>query len=142
MELPPEFRPTAEGADLLARSKSGAQTMTVFGLHTLRAYVYASGAHEKIALRPIEARLQLSPARASYLLEEFSQYFCVDQAFGQAGKGLERVLRQRLSVNSLERINRRGGSKRRPFSNTCPFRPPRKKANFWCSPGTARACRW
>ena len=103
---------------------------TVFGLHTLRAYVYASGAHEKIALRPIEARLQLSPARASYLLEEFSQYFCVDQAFGQAGKGLERVLRQRLSVDSLERINRRVGEQAATFLEHLPIPPAAEEGQF------------
>src|SRR5208337_3995705 len=55
---------------------------TVFGEHTIRAYVYAAGSHEAIELRPVDARLSLSAGCPSYFFEEFSQYFCVDQAFG------------------------------------------------------------
>ena len=74
---------------------------TVFGEHTIRAYVYAPGAHEAIALRPVDARLSLPPGRCSYFFEEFSQYFCVDQAFGQASQGLATVLRQEVCVDTL-----------------------------------------
>ena len=78
---------------------------TVFGEHTIRAYMYAAGAHQVIGLRPIDARLSLPPGCCSYFLEEFSQYFCVDRAFGQASRGLATVLRQKVSVNTLEHIN-------------------------------------
>ena len=99
---------------------------TVFGQHTIRAYVYAPAAHEKIALRPVDARLQLSDRRASYLLEEFTQYFCVDQAFHQAVQGIELVLRQKVSVDSIERINRRMGDQAAGFLDQLP-RPPADK---------------
>jgi hypothetical protein len=99
---------------------------TVFGHHTIRAYVYAPGAREKIDLRPVDARLQLSDRQTSYLLEEFSQYFCVDQAFGQATLGIELVLRQKLSVDSLERTNRRMGDQAAEFLDQLP-RPPANK---------------
>lgn len=99
---------------------------TVFGHHTIRAYVYAPGAHEKIDLRPVDARLQLSDRQTSYLLEEFSQYFCVDQAFRQAAQGIELVLRQKLPVDSLERTNRRMGDQAAEFLDQLP-RPPANK---------------
>ena len=102
------------------------QLQTVFGHHTIRAYVYAPGAHEKIALRPVDARLQLSDRKASYLLEEFMQYFCVDQAFQQAARGIELVLRQKVSVDSFERINRRMGDQAAQFLDQLP-RPPANK---------------
>jgi len=93
---------------------------TVFGLHSIQAFVYAPGSHQKIALRPVDARLQLPPGRASYLFEEFSQYFCVDQAFGQATGSLDRVLRQKVSVDSLERINERLGEQADRFLDELP----------------------
>jgi hypothetical protein len=99
---------------------------TVFGKHTIRAYVYAAGAHQAIELRPIDARLSLPPGRCSYFFEEFSQYFCVDQAFGQASQGLAMVLRQEVSVDTLERINRRMGEQAEGFLNELPT-PPAKE---------------
>jgi len=93
---------------------------TIFGLHTIHAYVYAAGSRAKIALRPVDARLQLPPGRASYLFEEFSQYFCVDQAFGQAAQTVEMVLKQKPSVDSLEQINRRLGKQAAAFLDQLP----------------------
>jgi len=93
---------------------------TVFGYHTIQAYVYAAGAHEKIDLRPVDARLQLSDRQTSYLLEEFSQYFCVDQAFQQAAQGIELVLNQKLAVDGLERTNRRMGGQADAFLDQLP----------------------
>src|SRR5262249_9797488 len=73
-------------------------------------YVYAQGSKQKIELRPIDARLNLPAGKASYLLQEFSQLFCVEKAFGVGARQFETVFRQRLSVDVLEEINRtRGG---------------------------------
>jgi len=118
---------TAEGRRL-ERSEEPAQRplRTVFGEHTIRAYVYAAGAHQAIELRPIDARLSLPPGRCSYFFEEFSQYFCVDQAFGQASQGLAMVLRQEISVDTLERINRRMGEQAEGFLDELPT-PPAKE---------------
>src|SRR6266540_5181868 len=103
---------------------------TVFGHHTIQAYVYAPGAHEKIDLRPVDARLQLSDRQASYLLEEFSQYFCVDQAFRQAAQGIDMVLKQTVSVDSLERINRRMGDQAAGFLDQLPSPPASKEGEL------------
>lgn len=96
---------------------------TVFGQHVIRAYVYAPGPHKKIELRPVDARLGLPPGDFSYLFEQFSQYFCVDQAFGQAAQGIQMVLRQTVSVNSLEGINRRLGEQAGRFLDQLPTPP-------------------
>jgi hypothetical protein len=103
---------------------------TVFGEHTIRAYVYASGAHEAIALRPVDARLSLPPGRCSYFFEEFSQYFCVDQAFRQASQGLATVLRQEVCVDTLERINRRMGEQAEDFLDRLPTPPAREEGSL------------
>src|SRR5947209_78457 len=55
---------------------------TIFGEHCFKSYGYARGTHRTIELRPIDARLNLLPDKASALLEEFSQLFCVEKAFG------------------------------------------------------------
>ncbi len=80
---------------------------TVFGAHSFCAYAYSPGPKKKIALRPIDARMSLPEGGYSYLLEEFSQYFCIEQAFDKARQGIEKVLGQSIPVDSLERISRR-----------------------------------
>ena len=96
---------------------------TVFGEHAFDAYVYAPGPKQKIALRPIDARLNLPAGKYSYLLEEFSQYFCVEQAFGQAAKSFHTVLGQKLSVDTLERTNQRVGEQAGDYLDALPTPP-------------------
>jgi len=79
---------------------------TVFGEHAFKAYVYSQGAHRKIELRPIDARINLPEGKASYLLQEFSQLFCVEKAFGVGAWQFDTVFGQRLSVDVLEHTNR------------------------------------
>jgi hypothetical protein len=115
---------TAQGQTLFRSDEPAERPLqTVFGRHVIEAYVYAPGGHEKIALRPIDARLQLSERSASYLLEEFSQYFCVDQAFRQAAQGIALVLKQTITVDALERTNREMGDQADAFLDQLP-RPP------------------
>jgi hypothetical protein len=115
---------TAEGVEL-QRSEAPVRRplRTVFGEHTFYAYVYSPGPKQKIALRPIDARLNLPAGMYSYLLEEFTQYFCVEQAFGQAAKAFEAVLGQQLSVDTLERTNQRVGEQAREYLDALP-QPP------------------
>ena len=81
---------TADGQELDRSPEPVARPLrTVFGEHTFDAYVYAPGAKQKIVLRPIDARLELPVGKFSYLYEEFSRYFCVEQAFGPATERLE-----------------------------------------------------
>lgn len=103
---------------------------TVFGEHMIRAYVYAAGAHEAIELRPVDARLNLPQGKCSYFFEEFSQYFCVDQAFGQASQGLATVLRQEVPVDTLEHINRRMGGQAEAFLDQLPTPPPKEEGDL------------
>ena len=74
---------TTEDAVVLHRSAEPVARpfQTVFGLFQITAYVYARGPKKKIELRPVDARMQLPGGYASYLFEEFSQDFCVEQAF-------------------------------------------------------------
>jgi len=74
----------------------------------------------KIDLRPISARLDLPEHQWSYLLQEFSQLFCVEQAFNQASRNLETVLGGRFSVDTLEHTSQRMGVEADAFLDALP----------------------
>ena len=93
---------------------------TIFGEHTVQAYVYSQGSKRKIDLRPIDARLNLPEGKASYLLQEFSQLFCVEKAFRVGARQFESVFRQQLSVDVLEDINRGMGEQADRFLDRLP----------------------
>ena len=54
---------------------------------------------------PLDNRLQLPESDFSYLLQDWDQSLCVEQAFGQAGKTVARILGLTQSVDSLEHMN-------------------------------------
>lgn len=82
---------------------------TIFGEHVFEAYVYSVGGtanKRPIELRPVDARINLPRGKASYLLQEFSQLFCVEKAFAVGSRQYAAVFGQELSVDVLEDINR------------------------------------
>ena len=93
---------------------------TIFGEHTLRTHVYSRGPKRKIELRPIDARIELPEGKASYLLQEFSQLFGVEKAFGVGARQFETVFGQQLSVAVLEDINRVMGEQAARFLDQLP----------------------
>jgi hypothetical protein len=97
---------------------------TIFGEQTLQTYVYAQGEKRKIDLRPIDARINLPAGKASYLLQEFSQLFCVEKAFHVGARQLESVLRQKVSVDVLEDINRAMGEQADRYLDQLPTPSP------------------
>lgn len=112
---------TEEGV-VLYRSDTAVQRplRSIFGEHSFQAYVYSQGLKCKIELRPIDARINLPDGKASYLLQEFSQLFCVEKAFGVGARQLETVFGQRLSVDVLEDINRAMGEQADRFLEQLP----------------------
>ena len=119
---------TEDGQTLVRSQQPVARPLrTVFGEHTFTAYVYLPGPKKQIALRPIDARLNLPAGKGSYLWEEFSQYFCIEQAFGQSAAALETVLGQKVSVDTFERTNRRLGEQAEQFLDTLPAPPPEEE---------------
>lgn len=93
---------------------------TIFGEHAFQAFVYAPGKNRKIELRPLDTRLNLPELKASYLLQEFSQLFCVEKAFGVGARQFEAVFGQKLSVDVLEDINRAMGEQANRFLDQLP----------------------
>jgi hypothetical protein len=122
---------TEEGRTL-HRSQEPAERRlrTVFGEHRFRQYVYSRGAKRAIELRPIDARLELSPRVGSYLLEEFSQLFCLETAFGQSSENLERVFQQTIPVDTLEAVSRQMGTDAKRYAEELPVPPAKEEGKL------------
>lgn len=122
---------TAEG-QRLQRSEEPQPTVvrSIFGEHRFQQYTYRKGPKKKVELRPISTRLQLPEGRWSYLLEEFSQMFCVDQAYNQASSNLERVFGLKHSVDTLERVNARMGQLAGAFLDELPAPAPESESEI------------
>jgi hypothetical protein len=118
---------TADGV-VLYRSDAAVERplRTIFGEHVFQSFVYSRGEKRRIELRPIDARINLPENKASYLLQEFTQLFCVEKAFGVGGRQFETVFGQRLSVDVLEDINRSLGEQAGRFLDQLPT-PARKQ---------------
>lgn len=116
---------TTEDGSTLVRSdeRVSRKLRTIFGRHTFFQFAYARGVKRKVELRPLDARMSLPTGVASYLLEEFSQFFCVEQAFGTARRSLATVLRQDVCVDTLERINHRVGEQADDYLDRLPVPP-------------------
>jgi len=80
--------------------------VSVFGALRLQRVVYGSREGQKIDFVPLDQRLQLPESDFSYLLQNWDQSLCVEQAFGQARTTVARILGLRQPVASLEHMNR------------------------------------
>jgi hypothetical protein len=79
--------------------------VSIFGEFALERTVYGSREGQKIAFVPLDNRLQLPTTVFSYVLQDWDQAFCTEQAFGQVAWMIERILGLKQSVDSLEHMN-------------------------------------
>ncbi len=79
--------------------------VSIFGAFALRRTCYGSREGQKIEFVPLDNRLQLPESPFSYVLQDWDQALCVEQAFGQARTTVARILNLQQSVDSLERMN-------------------------------------
>jgi hypothetical protein len=79
--------------------------VSIFGEFKLQRTVYGSREGQKMEFIPLDNRLQLPEAVFSYVLQDWDQSFCVEQAFGPSAQAIVRILGLRQSVDSLERLN-------------------------------------
>lgn len=123
-DLGPEIQ-CADGT-VLKRSETTAFTTirSVFGSHRFEQFTYAPGPKKTIQLRPISARMSLPERVWSYLLQEFSQMFCVDQAYEQSMKNLEAIFGGSFSVETAEQINGQLGCAAGLFAEDLPKPDP------------------
>ncbi len=121
-----------ESEKALQRSEHPSSTVirSIFGEHTFDQYTYSTGMKKPIELRPISARMLLPTHRWSHLLQEFSQMFCVDQAFRQSAANLGEVLKDRFSVDTIEKINQQLGQSAGEFLADLPTPEPGSEAKI------------
>jgi hypothetical protein len=79
--------------------------VSIFGEFRLSRAVYGSREKQQIAFVPLDNRLQLPASVFSYVLQDWDQSLCVEEAFGQASATMWRMLELKQSVDSLEHMN-------------------------------------
>jgi hypothetical protein len=79
--------------------------VSIFGVFELQRVVYGSREGQQLDFVPLDNRLQLPASDFSYLLQDWDQNLCVEQAFGQARSVVAKILGLHQSVDSLEHMN-------------------------------------
>src|SRR5581483_4536493 len=79
--------------------------VSIFGAFTLTRTAYGTREGQKIEFVPLDNRLQLPASVFSYVLQDWDQGLCVEQAFGQARSTVARLLGLPQAVDSLEQMN-------------------------------------
>jgi hypothetical protein len=80
--------------------------VSIFGELTIPRFVYGTREGQKIEWVPLDERLGLPEGDFSYVLEDWSQRFCLKESFAEAGQSLEMLLGLRLRTRALEQMNR------------------------------------
>ena len=65
---------------------------SIFGPFERSRVVYGSREGQKIEFVPLDNRLQLPEGVSSYVLQDWDQSLCVEQAFGQTQSAIGRIL--------------------------------------------------
>ena len=79
--------------------------VSIFGEFLLQRTAYGSREGQRVEFVPLDNRLQLPASAFSYLLQDWDQALCAEQAFGQASATIARILGLEQSVDSLEQMN-------------------------------------
>jgi hypothetical protein len=101
-----EELPAEEGHTLRRLPKPrDCRYVSIFGeLHLTRA-VYGSRERQEIERVPLDERLGLPAGDFSYVLEDWTQRFCLKGSFAEAAESLETILGLRLGSRTLEHMN-------------------------------------
>lgn len=79
--------------------------VSVFGEISILRTVYGTRESQKHEVVPLDIRLNLPESDFSFLLQDWSQTFCVQGSYKQSCQTIERILRIGQSVRSLEHMN-------------------------------------
>lgn len=79
--------------------------VSIFGPFDLQRTAYGSREGQRIDFVPLDNRLALPASDFSYVLQDWDQALCVEQAFGQASTAVARILQFKQSVDTLEHMN-------------------------------------
>jgi hypothetical protein len=98
--------------------------VSIFGEFRLRRVVYGSREGQQIAFIPLDNRLQLPASAFSYVLQDWDQTLCVEQAFAQVNATIARILNLNQTVAGLEQMNQAMAETAVPFLLDRPAPPP------------------
>ncbi len=98
--------------------------VSIFGAFTLARTAYGSREGQAIEFVPLDNRLQLPESVFSYVLQDWDQGLCVEQAFGQAQSTVARMLNLKQSVDSLEQMNQQMAAQVTDFRENRPQPDP------------------
>ena len=104
--------------------------VSVFGDFQLRRTVYGSREGQKIEFVPLDNRLLLPSSAFSFLLQDWDQALCVEEAFGQVQTTMARMLHLKQPVDSLEHMNQEMAQPATPFRLERPLPPPAKEGEI------------
>jgi len=79
---------------------------SLFGSFELVRAVYGQREGQRIECVPLDQRLQLPEHKFSHLLQDWSQHLVVGMPYAEAQRSLEKILGFKLTIDSLERMNR------------------------------------
>jgi hypothetical protein len=79
--------------------------VSIFGVFALQRVVYGSREGQQLDFVPLDNRLQLPASDFSYVLQDWDQNLCVEEAFGQVRSVVAKILGLQQSVDSLEHMN-------------------------------------
>ena len=96
----------------------------MFGEFLLHRTAYGSREGQKIACVPLDNRLQLPASVFSYLLQDWDQSLCAEEAFGQASRTVARMLGLSQSVDSLEHMNEQMAASVQSYRENRPLPQP------------------
>src|SRR6266508_4164058 len=80
--------------------------LSIFGEFELQRVVYGSREKQNIDFVPLDNRLQLLESVFSYVLQDWDQSLCVEEACRQASATMWRMLELKQSVDSLQHMNK------------------------------------
>src|SRR5512143_1038763 len=101
--------------------------VSIFGALTLTRAVYGTREGQKIERVPLDERLGLPEGDFSYVLEDWSQRFCLKESFAEAGHSLEMLLGLRLGRRTLEQMDRDVASYATTFREAIEPPPPQEE---------------
>lgn len=79
--------------------------VSIFGVCDLQRTAYGSREGQQLVCVPLDNRLQLPDSDYSYVLQDWDQSLCCEQAFGQVQQTIARMLHLQQPVGSLEQQN-------------------------------------
>ena len=104
--------------------------VSVFGEIMISRVVYGTRETQKIEFVPLDARLELPAEEQSYLLQDWSQSFCVQNSYRESRNAIEKILGIGQSVRTLEQMNQRMATEVESFRESQPAPPADEEGEF------------